>query len=445
SILLAVTGGRPPYKYEWSNGMITKDIENIQAGNYSVQITDSSGCNIMEQYTVRRQSPLKVSVVSHIEFDCLTKSIAQVNKATVSGGVPPYQISWSSGTISGTNNEIMTTGQSGLAFVYVTDALQCETTYSFNVEIPEQGISYQLLDCNQRSYQFNALIPIEKADYTYAWDFGDGGVSDIKNPQYNFSKPGNYTVKLKVQNAECSLTYEKTISVEAPPVLSLDKEPIFCIGDSLLLHVSGADYYRWNDGSTADNLLIIKPGTYSVEGTSKAGCSSILTFTASYFDLFHYTIQTDQEMVTDRQPTIEFWSEDTSNAIYHWDFGDGHKMQGNPVYHTYNVTSDGYYEVNLKVINSNGCKEYAIKRLWIGVPTLPNTITPNGDGKNDILLKGFHIQVFNRNGLLLYDGKDGWDGTYKGKPVTDGTYFYVLLYATPDGLKSVSNFVTVIR
>jgi hypothetical protein len=28
SILLAVTGGRPPYKYEWSNGMITKDIEN---------------------------------------------------------------------------------------------------------------------------------------------------------------------------------------------------------------------------------------------------------------------------------------------------------------------------------------------------------------------------------------------------------------------------------
>lgn len=42
SILLAVTGGRPPYKYEWSNGMITKDIENIQAGNYSVQITDSS-------------------------------------------------------------------------------------------------------------------------------------------------------------------------------------------------------------------------------------------------------------------------------------------------------------------------------------------------------------------------------------------------------------------
>mgnify|MGYP003814045287 FL=1 len=128
-----------------------------------------------------------MSVVSHIEFDCLTKSITQVNKATVSGGVPPYQISWSSGTISGTNNEIMITGQSGLAFVYVTDALQCVTTYSFNVEIPEQGISYQLLDCNQRFYQFNALIPIQKAGYTYAWDFGDGGVSDIKNPQYNFS------------------------------------------------------------------------------------------------------------------------------------------------------------------------------------------------------------------------------------------------------------------
>lgn len=445
SIQLLVAGGTPPYVFEWSNGMITKDIENIQAGNYSVQITDSSGCNLMEQYTVHRQAPLQINVESNIEFDCLTKSVSQVNKAIVNGGVPPYQISWSSGTISGANNEIMSTDQSGLAFVRVIDALQCEATVSFNVEIPEQGINYQLLDCNQRYYQFNALLPIEKPDYTYSWSFGDGGVANIKNPQYNFSKPGNYKVTLKVQNAECSLTYETTISVEAPPVLLLDKEPIFCIGDSLLLHVSGADYYRWNDGSTADSLLIVKPGTYSVEGTSKTGCSSILTFMASYFDLFHYTIQTDQEMVTDHQPMVEFWSEDTSNAIYYWDFGDGNKMQGNHVSHTYNISRDGYYEVNLEVINPNGCREYATKRIWIGVPALPNTITPNGDGKNDLLLKGFHIQVFNRNGLLLFDGREGWDGTYKGKPVTDGTYFYVLMYATPNGLKSVSNFVTVIR
>ncbi|HPQ12007.1 MAG TPA: PKD domain-containing protein [Paludibacteraceae bacterium] len=445
SILLAVTGGRPPYKYEWSNGMTTQNILNVPPGNYSVLVTDSFGCNVTVQHSIQRQLPLYVQVNSDIEFDCLTKNIIQVNQATVTGGVPPYQISWSSGTISGANNEIMTTGQNGLVFVHVTDALQCEITTSINIQIPEQGISYQLLDCNQRSYQFNALIPIEKADYIYSWDFGDGGVSDIKNPQYNFSKPGNYTVKLKVQNAECSLYYEKTISVEAPPVLSLDKEPIFCIGDSLLLHVSGADYYRWNDGSTADNLLIVKPGTYSVEGTSKAGCSSILTFMASYFDLFHYTIQTDQEMVTDRQPTIEFWSEDTSNAIYYWDFGDGYKTQGNHVSHSYIISRDGYYEVNLQVINPNGCREYATKRIWIGAPTLPNTITPNGDGKNDLLLKGFHIQVFNRNGLLLFDGREGWDGTYKGKPVSEGTYFYVLMYATPEGLKFASNFVTVIR
>jgi len=445
SIQLLVTGGTPPYVFEWSNGMTTKNIMNIPSGNYVVQITDSSGCNLTKQYTVHRQAPLQINVESNIEFDCLTKSISQVNTAIVNGGVPPYYISWSRGTISGPNNELMTTGQSGLVFVHVVDALQCEATVSFNVEIPEQGINYQLLDCNQRSYQFNAIIPIEQPDYLYSWDFGDGGISNIKNPQYNFSKPGNYKVTLKVQNDECSLTYETTISVEAPPVLSLDKEPIFCIGDSLLLHVSGADYYRWNDGSTADNLLIVKPGTYSVEGTSKAGCSSILTFVASYFDLFHYTIQTDQEMVTDRQPIIEFWSEETPNSIYSWDFGDGDKTQGNHVSHTYFISKDGYFEVNLTVINPNGCREYATKRIWIGEPTLPNTITPNGDGKNDLLLKGFHIQVFNRNGLLLFDGREGWDGTYKGKPVTDGTYFYVLMYATPDGLKSASNFVTVIR
>jgi len=57
---------------------------------------------------------------------------------------------------------------------------------------------------------------------------------------------------------------------------------------------------------------------------------------------------------------------------------------------------------------------------------LPNFFSPNKDGINELFLEGFNLKVFNRAGLLLYQGTDGWDGTYKGKPMQQGTYLYVV-------------------
>ncbi len=101
--------------------------------------------------------------------------------------------------------------------------------------------------------------------------------------------------------------------------------------------------------------------------------------------------------------------------------------------------------MKLKVRNPDGCLEYATKKIWITNNTLNNTITPNGDGYNDVFKKNWHIKVYNRNGILMYDGTDGWDGTYKGKYVSNDTYFYVLYYQTDSGLKTSTGFVTVIR
>jgi gliding motility-associated-like protein len=68
---------------------------------------------------------------------------------------------------------------------------------------------------------------------------------------------------------------------------------------------------------------------------------------------------------------------------------------------------------------------------------IPNVITPNGDGSNDILnmniinAQSVEIMIFNRWGNHLgtfnsLDLEKGWGGTYKnsGKPVSDGVYFY---------------------
>ncbi len=65
---------------------------------------------------------------------------------------------------------------------------------------------------------------------------------------------------------------------------------------------------------------------------------------------------------------------------------------------------------------------------------IPNVFTPNGDNINDMLIaktsglvEKIDFQLFNRNGLLLFrtdQPRINWDGTYKGRIVSPGVYFY---------------------
>jgi len=79
--------------------------------------------------------------------------------------------------------------------------------------------------------------------------------------------------------------------------------------------------------------------------------------------------------------------------------------------------------INIRVLNEWLCKDTADFKI---TPNMPDAFTPNGDGKNDKLLPGWHITVFDRTQKILYDGSDGWDGTYNGREMPVGTYCYVL-------------------
>ncbi len=89
---------------------------------------------------------------------------------------------------------------------------------------------------------------------------------------------------------------------------------------------------------------------------------------------------------------------------------------------------------------------------------LPNTFTPNGDGKNDFFrpypdwqfVKRINLKIFNRWGNLVYKTSDPdfkWDGTdyESGKKLSPGTYYYEIeifqIYL--DGLQSESQSGTI--
>jgi gliding motility-associated-like protein len=446
SIDITVRGGSSPYTFQWSNGSNTEDLTGITSGSYYVLVTDSKGCTNSSQFEIMRQKPVDVSVSSYLSFDCKLKKLKMISNAIVNGGVAPYRFFWSMGTISGANNETMETSQNSVVSLVVTDSLGCTASYSYSVDVPTIGIDFNPLDCSKYYYQFNAIkSSVELNGITYLWDFGDGTSSSMTNPTHFFNKTGSYKVKLTVSGVSCSSIFEETIYVSPESRLKLDRDPKICMGDSLVLKVVGAYSYKWSDGTNSDSIIIKQPGDYIVIGTTLNGCKDTLNFTTSYYDLYNYTIQSDSDNVTSGSYPLHLWSDNIPFTQYFWDFGDGTMESGVNVYHTFNIQTDGFYDVKLKAISPSGCTETTTKRIWITVPTLPNTFSPNGDGVNERFLENWKIQVYSRNGIILYTGTDGWDGKYKGQDVSGGIYFYVLYYPGESGTKTTSGYVRLIR
>jgi gliding motility-associated-like protein len=74
---------------------------------------------------------------------------------------------------------------------------------------------------------------------------------------------------------------------------------------------------------------------------------------------------------------------------------------------------------------------------------IPEIFTPNGDGINDVFMQGYEITVFDRLGIEIFKGDNGWDGTYKNKPL-HGIYFYILKSKPEDGkVKMYSGYVGI--
>ncbi len=110
AINLSVTGGVPPYKYDWNTGSFDEDLSNLTAGEYSVRITDDNQAEIIASIVLTQPAgSLKVDLTPQVYangfnlscHDCSNGSLTAIGSV----GVAPYTFLWSNGqtttTISG--------------------------------------------------------------------------------------------------------------------------------------------------------------------------------------------------------------------------------------------------------------------------------------------------------------------------------------------------------
>ncbi|HVW15736.1 MAG TPA: MBG domain-containing protein, partial [Mucilaginibacter sp.] len=137
------------------------------------------------------------------------------------------------------------------------------------------------------------------------------------------------------------------------------------------------------------------------------------------------------------------------------------QINGNVLYN--NRTSNhitlqtGYNTITVTITAQNGSQHTYIITIYRGLPaaaiTATNILTPNGDGKNDTwvvkdidLYPNNTVSVYDRAGRLVYSKhgyQNDWDGTLKGSPLTQGTYYYTIDLGVAAGV--IKGFITIIR
>ncbi|MFZ0596274.1 MAG: cadherin-like beta sandwich domain-containing protein, partial [Flavobacterium sp.] len=109
------------------------------------------------------------------------------------------------------------------------------------------------------------------------------------------------------------------------------------------------------------------------------------------------------------------------------------------------TAEDGTQETYTVIVNRAAPTPQAI------VPN--NFITPNGDGKNDYwIINGLDkypnnsVKVFDRAARLVYSANNynnDWDGTFKGSPVNEDTYYYLIDLG--NGSPKLKGFISILR
>jgi gliding motility-associated-like protein len=362
----------------------TFTINNLAPGTYVLDVTGSNGCADQETFTITEPVQLSIPTISPNITICPGATTALT--ATGAGGSSAYTFTWLDGaTVLGT----------GVPFNVTPIA-----TTNYCVILSEACGSIPDTACMTVSTP-NPITPLVVPDVTSGC----------------FPVPVNFT----------NMSSGGTVA-----------SMIIDYGDGFtetLLGMNGSNHVYENPGVYTVSLIV----------TSDIGCIYTATFpnmiTVFNRPIANFNIQPN--MISMFNP-FTFLDDGSTTDVVSWDWQieDGTPSSAT----TENVNAQfpdgvpGNYEVNLYVTNADGCIDSVMHVVQVVSEVIiyaPNAFTPDGDEFNQtwfvyidgIDISNFELLIYNRWGEIVFESHDhlaGWDGTYHGKIVPQGTYTWTL-------------------
>ncbi len=165
AIDLSVRAGVPPYRYLWSTGAKTTDLANLEAGTYTVTVTDARDHTATKTVQVTQPQPLMFSLFTQ-DASCFSESDGFIT-TNVQGGTEPYSYQWSTGATTPSIANIPA-GSYGLT---VTDANQCRVLADTTITEPADFSVEPVADigpvCNGDAVR--VLFAPDAPETTFTW------------------------------------------------------------------------------------------------------------------------------------------------------------------------------------------------------------------------------------------------------------------------------------
>ena len=271
------TGSPASFNYAWSPTGPNSPINTaLQAGLYSLIVTDANSCTATISARIINPAPL---TVTHVATNprCFGNADASIS-LNVNGGTPQYSYSWS-GTSGGQSVSFLL---AGIYAVTVTDDHQCSSIDSITLVDPAalfiSGIvtdvsCYGKSDGNIITTGYGGTLP-----YTYQWHYDsiNGSFGPVTKDIVN--SPGANLFIIMTDANNCSASFNGNIKHPDSLHISIATTPATCAGQSngsLLATITGGTIpyqYLWNNFSTDSSQSGLMGGSYNLLVTDSKGC-----------------------------------------------------------------------------------------------------------------------------------------------------------------------------
>ncbi len=448
SLTAVATGGLGNYQYELygdsslsvllSGPQSSGSFSGLGQGSYWVRST-SLDCEVVSgEIIISEPPPLQVDREEFTDVTCAGEADGTI-AVEVSGGTGTILYAISPNLNQFDTQNVFTGLEAGVYDVIAQDENGCFIPFQFTITAPEPISMTATVMAEVCSGSEDGSVDIEITGGTapYSTAFNSNDPSDYVPGQTSFTglAAGTYVIFVRdSRGCEANIIVE----VETGVNLNASVTPIYeCTGnipgnrlEVLLEDPSVSDEVMYALDSTDPSAMQldpdftdIAPGAHYLAISHTNGCVVTIDFEIAAYEplvlvLEQRNINEITAIATGGVPEYTFYFNDVDNGADN----------------TFYITETGMYTV--RVVDQNGCEaEAQIFMEFIDIE-IPNFFTPDGDGMNDFWapqnMEGFPqilIKIYDRYGRVVDEisyNVPGWDGTYNGKELPTGDYWYVI-------------------